>query len=136
MSNQPFNNDTDQQTRRRVERDTYLSRAQVEADQVGGRFKKEIETHVTGVPTYPSLPASSPWASPDPTGLEPPLGYSVDQMDASLDAAAARIDGASSTSVEQPAVSITSSDSMGGGAKFAVSTICFLNPHRAFRVQV
>jgi len=81
MSNQPFN-DTDQQTRRQVLKDTYFSRAQSEADMIGGRFKKETATQVVGVPTYPTLPSGNPWSSPDPTGPEPTLGYEIDALPA------------------------------------------------------
>ena len=79
MSNQPFNNDTDQQTRRQILKDTYLSRAQADADMIGGRFKQQSQTHVTGVPRYPRQPASSHWHS-DPVLPEDPLGYSVDWL--------------------------------------------------------
>jgi hypothetical protein len=79
MSNQPFNNDTDQQTRRQILKDTYLSRAAADADMIGGRFKKQTETRVTGVPHYPRQPTSSHWHS-DPVPPEDPLGYSVDWL--------------------------------------------------------
>jgi hypothetical protein len=79
MINPPFNNDTDQQTRRQVLKDTYFNRAQSDADMIGGRFKKETETRVTGVPSYPKQPASSPWAS-DPVPPEEPLGYDINAL--------------------------------------------------------
>lgn len=83
MSNQPFNNDTDQQTRRQVLIDTYLSRAKADAEiEAQGRFKKQSPTTVTGVPTYPTQPTNSPWATPDPTGIEPTLGYEIDALPA------------------------------------------------------
>ena len=83
MSNMPFQNDTDQETRRQVERYTFLTRAQSEVDQVGGRYKKEIATTVNAIPKYPSLPASSPWSDPANWGPdEPSLGFSVDEMPA------------------------------------------------------
>jgi hypothetical protein len=77
MINQPFNNDTDQQTRRQILRDPYLGRAQAEADMIGGRFKKQTEARVTGVPQYPRQPTSSPWAS-DPVPPEEPLGIDIE----------------------------------------------------------
>jgi len=77
MSNQP--NDTDQQTRRQVLKDTYFSRASADADMIGGRFKRETETRVTGVPSYPRQPESSPWAS-DPVPPEEPLGYDINAL--------------------------------------------------------
>jgi hypothetical protein len=56
--------------------DTYFNRAQAEADMaVGGRWKKQTETRVTGTPTYPQQPSSSPWSQSleELTGPEPPL---------------------------------------------------------------
>jgi hypothetical protein len=81
MSNQLFINNTDQETRRRVEHDSYLTRAQAEADQVGGRFRKEVTTTVNAVPQYPKLPASSPWASGFDQNVEPVLGYDVNAQE-------------------------------------------------------
>jgi hypothetical protein len=76
-----FNNHTDQHTRREVLRDTYLTRAQSDADLTSsGRFKRETTTRVTGVPSYPQLPSSSPWANGFDQNIEPPLG--VDEMPA------------------------------------------------------
>lgn len=81
MTTHEFNNDSDQAERRRVERDTYLTRAQSDADLTSqGRFKKEIATRVTGVPSYPQLPASSPWSNAFDQNVELPLGYAVDAM--------------------------------------------------------
>src|SRR5262249_54314908 len=77
MSNPPFDNDTDQQTRRQVLKDTYLSRAQADADMIGGRFKQQTQTHVTGVPQYPRQPTSSPWHS-DPVSPEEPFGVDIE----------------------------------------------------------
>src|SRR5262245_34403429 len=76
MSDQPFNNNNDQQTRREVLKDCYLSRAQNDATlEAQGRFKKQTSIKVTGVPTYPKLPDSSPWAKSidDVVGVEPAL---------------------------------------------------------------
>ena len=70
-----------QREKREVLKDTYLSRAQADAEMsLGGRFKKQTETHVTGVPRYPAQPTNSPWSTPDPTGPEPPLGYEIDAL--------------------------------------------------------
>jgi hypothetical protein len=64
-------------------KDSYLSRAQADADLTAqGRFKKETATRVTGVPTYPSMPPSSPWSSGFDQNVEPPLGFAVDEMPA------------------------------------------------------
>lgn len=127
MTTHEFNNNSNQAERRRVERDTYLTRAQSDADlTASGRFKKETSTRITGVPAYPSLPASSPWSSGFDQNLEPPFGVDVGEMPAvgteqeiqdSLDAVAARVD-ASSPSVETPAASMPSS---GGALAFPTS---------------
>jgi len=85
MSNQPFNNETDQQIRRQVLKDTFLNRAQADAEMsAGGRFKKQTaETRVTGVPTYPKQPANSPWSN-DPVPPEEPLGFSINEFPSNL----------------------------------------------------
>jgi hypothetical protein len=58
--------------------------AQSELAQPLGRFTNaEGRQHVVGStpgPSYPTLPASSPWHGPDPVGLEPPLGSAIDAM--------------------------------------------------------
>jgi hypothetical protein len=82
MADHPYRNEATQSEKREVLRDTYLSRAQADADQIGGRFKKVAETRVTGVPTYPSLPANSPWSQGFDQNVEPPLGFAVDEMPA------------------------------------------------------
>jgi hypothetical protein len=70
---------------------TLLGRAQADGDlAAGGRFKKEIETRVTGVPTYPPQPPSSFWAS-DPVPPEEPLGVDVNEMTAEVQASPAAI---------------------------------------------
>lgn len=66
---------------------TYLAHAKANADlEAGGRFKKEMETKVTGVPRYPQQPESSPWRR-DPVPPERPidgrsegdrLGFAID----------------------------------------------------------
>src|SRR5262245_38075957 len=46
-----------------------------------GRFARQANvTGATPATQYPQLPASSPWAS-DPLPPEPPLGFSVEEMD-------------------------------------------------------
>jgi hypothetical protein len=81
MSNQPFNNDTDQQTRRQVLGDTYLSRAQADAEiEAQGRFKKHNPTTITGIhQQYPRQPTNCPWAS-QPVPPEPPLDYEINAL--------------------------------------------------------
>jgi hypothetical protein len=72
-------NEPTQSEKREVLRDTYLSRAQADADLAAqGRCKKETTTRVTGVPEYPKQPSSSRWAS-DPVPHEEPLGFAVDE---------------------------------------------------------
>jgi hypothetical protein len=56
---------------------TYLAHAQSSWLEVGGRYAS-ARPEVTGVPMVPRLPEGSPWHH-DPTGKEPPLGYSVDE---------------------------------------------------------
>jgi hypothetical protein len=41
-----------------------------------GRFAKQVNTEAPAVPDYPR-PPSGPWAAPDPSGPEPPLGIDV-----------------------------------------------------------
>src|SRR5262245_47011906 len=82
MINPPFNNETDQETRRQILKDTLLSRAQADAEiEAQGRFKRHTPTTVTGAaPTYPKLPSGNPWATPDPSGKELPLGYDINAL--------------------------------------------------------
>src|SRR5262245_524354 len=71
-----MSNYTDQQTRRQVLKDNYLSRAQNDAEMsAGGRFKQQTQTHVTSLPQYPHQPENSPWSQSldELTGREPPL---------------------------------------------------------------
>jgi hypothetical protein len=69
-----------QAEKKQVLKDCYLSRAQAEADMVGGRFKRQTETRVTGTPTYPQQPASSPWSRgiDELTGREGPFSIDID----------------------------------------------------------
>jgi hypothetical protein len=80
MTAHEFDNDSNQAERRSVQRDTYLSRAEADADMVGGRWKKQTETRVTGTPTYPQQPESSPWARSldEVVGAEPPFSIDID----------------------------------------------------------
>jgi hypothetical protein len=79
MSTHEFNNDSNQAERRSVQRDSYFSRAQAEAEiEAQGRFKKHNPTIVTGVTTQYPRPSSGPWATPDPTGPEPPFPIDIE----------------------------------------------------------
>jgi len=84
---------------------TYHSFAQAEAlDDRGGRFAVLDKPAVTGsspTPTYPQMPAGSPWAN-DPVGPEPlidgrgegdRLGYEIDRPDAPQSPAGPSTDG-------------------------------------------
>jgi hypothetical protein len=65
--------------------DTYFNRAQAEADMaVGGRWKKQSETTVTGTPTYPQQPSSSPWSRglDEVSGAEPSFGVDIEYVGA------------------------------------------------------
>ena len=84
--------DIPQSERRRVmandrkvrETATYHSVAQsVVDDERGGRYATEggKQTVIGSSPiAYPQQPSTSPWHS-DPIGTEPPLGYSVEEME-------------------------------------------------------
>lgn len=65
------------------ERDTYHTRETADADaELGGRFKRLRPSTVIGAhgAAYPKLPEGSPWSNVDPTGVESPLGYSIDEV--------------------------------------------------------
>ena len=76
-----FNNHATQAERRAVLRDTFLTRAQAELDEAGGRFQNQTpRTFTANNPAYPRLPSSSPWAAPCPPGVERPLGIDVNDL--------------------------------------------------------
>jgi hypothetical protein len=58
---------------------TYLGLA-LSAPEVGGRFGSKPVV-VGSEPVPAALPASGPWAG-DPCGIEPPLGFSIDELPA------------------------------------------------------
>jgi hypothetical protein len=81
MTKRPFINQTSQADRQatlendqRVHKNTYLSHTHNEA---GGRFAKISPLNVTGSSTLPQYPAGPNWSA-DPSGQEPPLGFSVE----------------------------------------------------------
>ena len=60
---------------------TYHDIAASEAGALGGRYGAVSKTGVIGSgPTYPRLPASSPWAERDPVPDEPPIDIDVSAM--------------------------------------------------------
>jgi hypothetical protein len=62
---------------------TYRDFAEAEFSGDRGRFTAQSKSAVTGadpVPTYPVLPASSPFHH-DPVGHEPPLGFDVNALE-------------------------------------------------------
>jgi hypothetical protein len=60
---------------------TFLAMAMAEPGL--GRFG-EVKPDVTGATEVPvALPAGGPWAG-DPVGMEPPLGYAIDEIGAAL----------------------------------------------------
>jgi hypothetical protein len=74
-------NEFTQEEKRQVQRDTMHSRAVAEQGAVGGRWAAESKTTVTGAANeYLKQPPNSPWAR-DPVGQEPPLGFSIDQIE-------------------------------------------------------
>jgi hypothetical protein len=76
--------ENDRRVREQQKGSTYFQHAVAEADEPRGRFQNSSGTTTVigrdGPPAYPTLPASSPWAGEDPVGMEPPLGYAVDEM--------------------------------------------------------
>ena len=59
---------------------TCLDRARVDEQLLAvGRFAGEVSAQVPSIPIYPKQPENSPWSN-DPCGLEPPLGFKIDQM--------------------------------------------------------
>src|SRR5262245_61362663 len=54
--------------------DHAIASANLEAQ---GRFAKQTESKITGTPTYPKQPTSSPWHS-DPVPPEPPRGVDIE----------------------------------------------------------
>jgi hypothetical protein len=67
-----------------VIRDTFLSRAQAEADLLNsGRFAKETATSVVGTTPsapYPQQPSTSPWSQPD-RNPEPPFDQDISAVE-------------------------------------------------------
>jgi len=61
---------------------TYFGQAQHADDDLGGRYAKVHSTTITGSSpiSYPAQPSTSPWHH-DPCPPEPPLGFSVDEME-------------------------------------------------------
>jgi hypothetical protein len=95
-------NEPTQSEKREVLRDSYLSRAVADADlSAQGRFKRETATHVTGVPSYPQLPDSSPWSN-DPVPPEEQLGFSVDELPSNLGGASSSVAPAFAPSAVEP----------------------------------
>ena len=75
-----YRNDATQSERRAQAINTYLAHAEATIDiAAGGRFAKAEQRPTPGVPIYPTLPASSPWAS-DPVPPEEPLGFDVNAV--------------------------------------------------------
>jgi hypothetical protein len=78
----PFHNTTSQREREEILRaerraSTYAGRAQTEANEIRGRFAAQERATVVGV-EQPDLPAPD-WAH-DPTDVEPPTGYRIDEQ--------------------------------------------------------
>jgi hypothetical protein len=63
-----------------AEATTFSSFARSQANEVGGRYREVEKATVVGVePTPPDLPAPD-WAN-DASGVEPPLGYRIDEQE-------------------------------------------------------
>lgn len=85
MTRRPFNNEATQSERREVlNNDVTYHRFGLRDDSARGRFAKQQDKRaVTGaaaVPTYPTLPASSPWANWPDHGQPDWLNYDVNEM--------------------------------------------------------
>jgi hypothetical protein len=85
----PTSKQEEQAERRRVmleqEGATLHAFAQADAAQPRGRFAEVDATQVVAaqpVPTYPA--AATPWQGPDPCGPEPPLNFSVNELESSM----------------------------------------------------
>jgi hypothetical protein len=75
----PFDNPTSQEQRAATLREMHS----VVSPEAGGRFAHRLIEHInTRGPTleYPRLPSGSPWSGPQ-VGDEPPLGYSVEDLE-------------------------------------------------------
>jgi hypothetical protein len=86
---------------------TFLDHARSSADdELGGRFARHQPQTIIGATPLPKYPAGSgPWSGADPVGQEPPLGFSVNDLEPmgpplSLEAQAAPTSDAPSLSVE------------------------------------
>ena len=74
------NGATQVERRQALKAGCYFNRAQTEVgSELGGRFSHLTKTVVEAVPQVPRQPANSPFAG-DPCGVEPPLGFSVNDM--------------------------------------------------------
>jgi hypothetical protein len=90
MSERPYFNEATQAQRReallndQAQHSTMFERARNEIGlELGGRFAKygqEQQVVGTGPSPYPRM-SGGPWSKPDPSGTEPSLGYSVDQLE-------------------------------------------------------
>jgi hypothetical protein len=58
---------------------TYADHTAVVNPTPGGRFAHLSKEQQAGPSAYPKM-YSGPWAQPDPSGIEPPLGYSVNDL--------------------------------------------------------
>jgi hypothetical protein len=60
---------------------TYADHTAIANPSPGGRFASHSSppTIVKGGPDYPRI--SGPWSEPDPTGIEPPTNYRIDEME-------------------------------------------------------
>jgi hypothetical protein len=95
---------------------------------VGGRFKKQTETHVTGTPSYPQQPPSSHWAKglDELTGREGPLDIDIEYVGAlggesSAPVLSATVETANATSDGGPALPPKGRDSLTSSAVSARS---------------
>jgi hypothetical protein len=84
---QLFNNTSSQAERerelrneQRVRGHTFQSRAIAEADDIRGRWRETHKASVVGSDSAVHYPMAAPNWSVDPTGVEPPVGYDINEV--------------------------------------------------------
>jgi hypothetical protein len=113
--------ENDRKVREQERRDnTMLGRTDPNLD-LGGRFLQS-EGHAqvigqSGAPTYPQLPASSPWSGTQPEpGIEPPLGLDNPALDETSTSPSVEVTGAPVPEAPSPGVRQPLADDVETGA--------------------
>jgi len=115
---------TQAEKKQEVIRDTFLNRAQADADLLNsGRFAKEVASNVVGakpLPTYPAQPATSPWGGDNPVPVGGDLDYfgqDINEVEPVLPASSVVTSGGHSPDAGQ------------GGGDFAAPSAAPSQPH-------